>query len=148
MLVYALLQIHLIIAPEIRLPFTIEDASRPQSDFENTDKQFKNILLDTRLDNRVLDLRVSSFGQTFVNEDSDGAIISVKTTTNQAVFKLQGAIQTFFREFLDSQGFIEIHSPKLQAAATESGASVFKVSYFKGKYIIPSHLYARSEKLP
>jgi len=33
---------------------------------------------------------------------------------------------------LDSQGFIEIHSPKLQGAATESGASVFKVSYFKG----------------
>ena len=27
---------------------------------------------------------------------------------------------------------MEIHSPKLQGAATESGASVFKVSYFKG----------------
>jgi aspartyl/asparaginyl-tRNA synthetase len=45
---------------------------------------------------------------------------------------LQSAIGTFFREYLDSQGFIEIHSPKLQGAATESGASVFKVSYFKG----------------
>jgi len=29
-------------------------------------------------------------------------------------------------------GFIEIHSPKFGAAASESGASVFKVSYFKG----------------
>jgi aspartyl-tRNA synthetase len=37
-----------------------------------------------------------------------------------------------FREYLSAHGFIEIHSPKLQAAATESGASVFKVSYFKG----------------
>ena len=57
---------------------------------------------------------------------------SCQTQTNQAVFKLQSAIGHLFREYLDSQGFIEIHSPKLQGAATESGASVFKVSYFKG----------------
>lgn len=35
-----------------------------------------------------------------------------------------------FREFLVKKDFIEIHSPKLQGAATESGASVFKVAYF------------------
>ena len=56
----------------------------------------------------------------------------LQTTTNQAIFKLQASIQGFFREFLESQGFTEIHTPKLQGAATESGASVFKVSYFKG----------------
>lgn len=38
-----------------------------------------------------------------------------------------------FRTHLNSLGFIEIHSPKLQGAATESGASVFEVNYFKGK---------------
>jgi aspartyl/asparaginyl-tRNA synthetase len=35
-----------------------------------------------------------------------------------------------FRSYLDSQGFIEIHTPKLQGSATESGASVFEVNYF------------------
>jgi aspartyl-tRNA synthetase len=30
-------------------------------------------------------------------------------------------------------GFIEIHTPKFQAAASEGGASVFKVGYFKGE---------------
>ena len=30
---------------------------------------------------------------------------------------------------------MEIHSPKLQGAATESGASVFKVNYFKGMQV-------------
>ena len=58
----------------------------------------------------------------------------MQTQTNQAVFKLQHAISHLFREYLDGQGFIEIHSPKLQGAATESGASVFQVSYFKGTY--------------
>jgi aspartyl-tRNA synthetase len=56
----------------------------------------------------------------------------MQTQTNQAVFKLQAAIGDLFRTFLNARGFIEIHSPKLQGAATESGASVFKVSYFKG----------------
>ena len=35
-----------------------------------------------------------------------------------------------FREYLDGEGFTEIQSPKLVAAATESGANVFGVDYF------------------
>ncbi|THH02892.1 hypothetical protein EW026_g38 [Hermanssonia centrifuga] len=105
-------KIYLISGLESRLPFTVEDANRPETDVNaGEDVQYKRVLLDTRLNNRVIDLR---------------------TQTNQAVFKLQNAIGHFFRDFLDSQGFMEIHSPKLQGAATESGASVFKVNYFKG----------------
>jgi aspartyl-tRNA synthetase len=58
--------------------------------------------------------------------------IDVQTQTNQAIFKIQSAISHLFREHLDVLGFVEIHTPKLQGAATESGASVFKVDYFKG----------------
>ena len=58
--------------------------------------------------------------------------IIIQTQTNQAIFKLQSSIGSLFREYLDARGFTEIHSPKLQGAATESGASVFKVTYFKG----------------
>lgn len=105
-------KIYLISGLDGRLPFTVEDAARPEVENEsNEDVQYKRVLLDTRLNNRVIDLR---------------------TITNQAVFKLQHGIGVFFREYLESHGFIEIHSPKLQGAATESGASVFKVNYFKG----------------
>ncbi|KAJ7181720.1 hypothetical protein C8R43DRAFT_278363 [Mycena crocata] len=109
-------QVHLISGIEGRLPFSLDDASRPDTDegpseADGEARQFSRVLLDTRLNNRVVDLR---------------------TQTNQAVFKLQSAIGDLFRQFLSSNGFIEIHSPKLQGAATESGASVFKVSYFKG----------------
>jgi len=105
-------QIHLISAPDMRLPFSLDDASRAESEIETPGAQFNNVLLDTRLNNRVLDLR---------------------TQTNQAVFKLQSVIGALFREHLVKAGFIEIHSPKLQGAATESGASVFKIGYFKGE---------------
>ncbi|BGP15299.1 hypothetical protein JCM10213_002986 [Rhodosporidiobolus nylandii] len=87
------------------LPFNMNDAIRPMDAQEGA-----NVALDTRLDNRVLDLR---------------------TITNQAIFKLQSGVGNLFREYLNGQGFIEIHTPKLQGAATESGASVFRVSYFK-----------------
>ncbi|GLB36202.1 putative OB-fold nucleic acid binding domain containing protein [Lyophyllum shimeji] len=104
-------QLHLIAGVAERLPFSLEDASRPDTEYQQADAQFNRVLLDTRLNNRVVDLR---------------------TQTNQAVFKIQAAIGDMFRNYLNANGFIEIHSPKLQGSATESGASVFKVGYFKG----------------
>ena len=35
-----------------------------------------------------------------------------------------------FRDFLLSQGFVEIHTPKLLGASSEGGASVFRLPYF------------------
>ena len=63
----------------------------------------------TRLDNRIIDLRI---------------------TSNQAIFRLQGGVCHLFREFLMKEGFIEIHSPKLIQGASETGATVFKLKYF------------------
>ena len=128
----ALLQIYLISGLDDRLPFSVEDANRPETEIAAAaadDVQYKRVLLDTRLNNRVIDLRVSVHNCLLVSFDVEP---DLQTQTNQAVFKIQHAIGYLFREYLDSQGFIEIHTPKLQGAATESGASVFKVGYFKG----------------
>jgi aspartyl/asparaginyl-tRNA synthetase len=38
-----------------------------------------------------------------------------------------------FREALSNRGFVEIHTPKIISAASEGGANVFEVTYFKGK---------------
>lgn len=51
-------QIHLISGLDARLPFSLDDASRAESELENTEAQFNKVLLDTRLNNRVFDLRV------------------------------------------------------------------------------------------
>ncbi|GAA5985301.1 hypothetical protein JCM11641_005387 [Rhodosporidiobolus odoratus] len=98
-------KIYLVSEAPAMLPFNMNDALRPMDATEGA-----NVALDTRLDNRVLDLR---------------------TITNQAIFKIQSGVGNLFREYLNGQGFVEIHTPKLQGAATESGASVFRVSYFK-----------------
>lgn len=63
----------------------------------------------TRLNNRLIDLR---------------------TPTSLAIFRIQSVVSTAFRMYLMQQSFIEIHTPKLQGGASESGASVFQVGYF------------------
>lgn len=53
---------HLVSGIDGRLPFSLEDASRADTDevtSEADDKQFNRVLLDTRLNNRVVDLRAS-----------------------------------------------------------------------------------------
>lgn len=90
------------------LPLQLEDAARPEADFER-DPSFVRVGQDVRLDNRVLDLR---------------------TPANQSIFRMQSGVCMFFREKLLSMGFVEIHTPKLIAGASESGASVFKLGYF------------------
>ena len=57
-------------------------------------------------------------------------MIDLRTSTNQAIFRIRSGVKHLFREFLDARGFIEFETPKLQGAMTESGASVFKVGYF------------------
>ncbi|KAK3361480.1 hypothetical protein B0T24DRAFT_109453 [Lasiosphaeria ovina] len=57
-------------------------------------------------------------------------IAFLRTPTAQSIFRISAAISSIFRNFLESQDFIEIHTPKLQPAATESGAEVFKANYF------------------
>ena len=54
----------------------------------------------------------------------------MRTVTSHAIFRIQSGACELFREFLLSKDFVEIHTPKLLAAASEGGANVFKVSYF------------------
>jgi nondiscriminating aspartyl-tRNA synthetase len=65
---------------------------------------------DTRLDNRVIDLR--------------------KPET-QAIFKIRNAVITAAHEYLRSQSFLEVHTPKIIASSSEGGTDVFKLQYFE-----------------
>ena len=49
------------------------------------------------------------------------------------MFKAQTTMINAMRQFLLERSFMEIHTPKLIAAASESGADVFEVKYFDRK---------------
>ncbi|XP_057802067.1 aspartate--tRNA ligase 1, cytoplasmic-like [Salvia miltiorrhiza] len=86
-------------------PFTIEDTARSEAVIENTlqvgDKLF--------IDNRVLDLRASA---------------------NQGIFRVKCQVDNIIFQFLVSESFRSIHTPKLNADSGEGGANVFRLDYF------------------
>ena len=59
--------------------------------------------------------------------------LDLRSEKNQLIFKVQTLISQSFRELLVSKGFLEIHSPKIIGAASESGSDVFEVKYFDTK---------------
>ena len=60
----------------------------------------------------------------------DHAAVGLRHPTRRAIIRAGAGIMAAFRAFLDAEGFTEIASPKLLAAASESGANVFPVTYF------------------
>lgn len=56
--------------------------------------------------------------------------IALRNVRERAKFKIQEGICRGFREFMTSQGFTEIHTPKLGAKSAEGGANLFKLQYF------------------
>lgn len=57
-------------------------------------------------------------------------VLDLRHPANQALFRIRAKVTSEFRRVLEQQNFLEIQTPKLQPAATESGAEVFKVNYF------------------
>ncbi|MHA1409321.1 MAG: aspartate--tRNA(Asn) ligase, partial [Candidatus Odinarchaeia archaeon] len=69
-----------------------------------------NADLDTRLDNRILDLR---------------------RPKSNAIFKIRNSVIQSVREFFIEKDFMEINSPKIIASSTEGGTELFPVAYFE-----------------
>ncbi|KAL4884378.1 hypothetical protein BJY04DRAFT_7512 [Aspergillus karnatakaensis] len=102
-------EVHLVVRREDPVPFSVYEAEIRTAEEDLAEGRRSHISDRTRLTNRLLDLR---------------------TPTSQSIFRVQSAVSNLFRTSLDERSFIEIHTPKLQGAATESGSSVFGVNYF------------------
>ncbi|KAL6544220.1 Aspartate--tRNA ligase 2, cytoplasmic [Orobanche gracilis] len=93
------------------LPINIEDAARSEVEIEmalEAGEQFVRVNQDTRLNYRILDMR---------------------TPANQGIFHIQCQVENIFRQFLLSEDFVGIHTPKLIAGSSEGGSAVFRLDY-------------------
>ena len=59
--------------------------------------------------------------------------IDLRREQNHLMLKVQTTLTAALREFLLEKNFVEIHTPKLIGAASESGSDVFEVKYFDTK---------------
>jgi aspartyl/asparaginyl-tRNA synthetase len=57
-------------------------------------------------------------------------VVDLKAPRWQLMLRLRSAFEFACREFALGRGFTELHTPKLMGNASESGAQVFRVSYF------------------
>lgn len=65
--------------------------------------------------------------------------LTVRSEKARAIFKIEAAICQAFRNFLQAEGFSEIHSPKIVSTGTEGGAQLFAIDYFgKQAYLAQS----------
>ena len=94
------------------IPDSIEVTSLSDNELPFNFNDLDNVNLDTRLDNRFIDLR---------NEK------------NMKIFRIQSSLVEYMREYLYNNKFTEIHTPKFIGAASESGSEVFEVKYFDRK---------------
>lgn len=88
--------VHVIAKAEAPLPLGVTDTV--------------HVELDTRLDNRFLDLRRAHVS---------------------AMFRLRGKVLQYGRNALIKEGFFETHTPKIVATATEGGTDLFPMQYFE-----------------
>ncbi len=54
----------------------------------------------------------------------------LRNERERAMFRLQACLCRAFREYLEGQGFVEAHTPKLVSEGAEGGANIFRLDYF------------------
>ena len=56
--------------------------------------------------------------------------VTLRNLRERSIFRIQAGICRGFREYLDSEGFTEIHTPKIQSRGAEGGSNIFRLEYF------------------
>jgi aspartyl-tRNA synthetase len=83
-----------------------------------------------------LDIVSESLPETPIAADSsldkrlDWRFLDLRNPKQNLIFRVQTTIEHAFRQYWVDSDFIEIHTPKLMASASESRAELFEVGYF------------------
>jgi len=77
----------------------------------------------------------------------DARALDISQEKNIAIFKIQHTAVESIRDFLFERGFIEVHTPRIIASATEGGAALFSFDYFKKKAFLAQSPQLYKEQL-
>lgn len=90
---------------------------------------------DIRILNTADQLPIDITGKTRANLEAclEARALCLCKETNIAIFRIQHTAVDAIREFLFERGYLEVHTPRIIASATEGGAALFSVDYFERK---------------
>jgi len=86
-----------------------------------------------------LDIAAHAIAETPIADDSavdkrlDWRFLDLRVPKNSLIFKIQTTFEHALRCYWIDNDFIELHTPKLMASASESRAELFEVEYFETK---------------
>jgi aspartyl-tRNA synthetase len=101
------------------------------------------------LNTATLQLPLDVTGKTPANIETrlDARALDLTQEQNVDVFRIQHAAQEAIRELLFKEGFLEVHTPRIIASATEGGAALFAVDYFGQKAFLAQSPQLYKEQL-
>ena len=103
--------------------------SNPSVKLGQLELQLKTLSVDSLSDTK---LPIDVFGKTETDIDKrlDWRFLDLRQPENQLIFRIQTTVEMAMREFWISNGFVEIHTPKIMGSASEGGAELFTLEYF------------------
>ena len=57
--------------------------------------------------------------------------ITLRNLRERSIFRIQEGLCRGFRDYLFTQGFTEVHTPKIQSKGAEGGSNIFRLEYFQ-----------------
>ncbi len=122
---------------------TVKKTSMSPRGFEVLPKEIK--ILSTA----TLQLPIDITGKTPANIEArlDARALDLCQEKNSAAFKIQHNALEAIRSFLFEKGFLEVHTPRIIASATEGGAALFTVDYFGEKAFLAQSPQLYKEQL-
>jgi nondiscriminating aspartyl-tRNA synthetase len=104
---------------------------------------------EIRVFNSAEQLPIDICGKTPANLEAclDARALDLCQEKNVAVFKIQHVAVEAIRSFLFEKGFLEVHTPRIIASATEGGAALFSVDFFDRKAFLAQSPQLYKEEL-
>jgi nondiscriminating aspartyl-tRNA synthetase len=103
--------------------------SNPSVKLGQLELQLQTLTVDSLSD---ATLPIDLFGRTETDADKrlDWRFLDLRQPENQSIFRIQTTVEMAMREFWVSNGFVEIHTPKIMGSPSEGGAELFTLEYF------------------
>jgi len=104
---------------------------------------------EIRIFNTAEPLPIDITGKTPANLEVclDARALDLCQEKNIAIFKVQHTAVEAIRDFLFERGYLEVHTPRIIASATEGGAALFPVDYFDRKAFLAQSPQLYKEEL-
>jgi len=103
--------------------------SNPNVKLGQLELQVKTLRVES-LSDATLPIDVFGPTETDVDKRLDWRFLDLRQPENQLIFRIQTTVEAAMRKFWISNGFVEIHTPKIMGSPSEGGAELFTLEYF------------------